>query len=203
MGRRAVRASRELAARMSGTDKDAALLAGRRSPRGPQLPGSSTPTAADVEEAARRGASPTELDRLRLTEQRVWHDGDGPPDDRGARGPCRAGRRRQRAPERSSGPTGARAARRRGRHIREPPQRDERLGRALPEGGQRDDAPRFVVRTSVEQGCGLVLARRRLEDGTSRTTQWCSSSRPTTSRQLASCASRAFSTASSREAGHR
>ena len=65
----AVRASRHLAA-ASGADKDAALVAGAELLED-RAAGILDANRSDLEAAAGRGASPTELDRLRLTEQRV------------------------------------------------------------------------------------------------------------------------------------
>ncbi len=69
LGRRAVTASRALAG-ASGADKDSALLtaADLLEVRCSELLQSNR---SDVDEAADRGASETELDRLRLTEQRI------------------------------------------------------------------------------------------------------------------------------------
>ncbi len=69
LGRLAVSASRELA-RTRGTQKDAALLAAADLLED-RCAGVLDANRSDVEDAAAKGAGPTELDRLRLTEQRV------------------------------------------------------------------------------------------------------------------------------------
>lgn len=69
LGRLAVGASHELAA-ASGTDKDAALMSAADLLED-RTAGILDANGSDLEQSAARGASPTELDRLRLTAQRV------------------------------------------------------------------------------------------------------------------------------------
>ena len=70
------------------------------------------------------------------------------------RRPRRPGRRRARrldAAQRLADHAGAGAARCRRDHLREPAERDERRGRAVPEVGQRGVAARLVERAAVER----------------------------------------------------
>ena len=100
-------------------------------------PRSWPPTGRTSRRPRPAGMEPGPLDRLRLTDARIGGHGDRPAPGGRAPGPGRRGPRRLAAPERARDPAGPGAARRRGDHLREPPQRDLRCGRALPEVRQR------------------------------------------------------------------
>ena len=73
----------------------------------------------------------------------------------------RRGRRRLRAAERASRRAGPRPARRRRDHLREPPERHRRRGRAVPEVGQRGVAAGLGGSSRVQPRHRLVACDRR------------------------------------------
>ena len=123
-------------------------------------PGRSRPPTRPISTAASAaGMAAGPLDRLRLTDARLEGMAGGLRTVAGARRPDRRRARRLDAAQRPADHARARAARCRRDHLREPAERDERRGRAVPEVGQRGVAARLVERVAVERRDRVGAAR--------------------------------------------
>ena len=167
-GERAKAASRLLAT-ASTAAKNAALLAAADLllERAAEIQAAND---ADLDAAAAAGMDAGPLDRLRLTDARL--DGHGRRAAHGRRPADPVGEVLDgwTPPERARDPAGAGAARRGRDHLREPAQRHQRRGRALPEVGQRGAPARLVAprcaRTSRSPPCcATALAKARAARG--------------------------------------
>ena len=167
IGRRAKAAARTLAL-SPAAQRDKALGAMAQAIRDSEA-GILAANAEDVAEAKADGTTPAFLDRLSLDAEARRRDGGR---HRGGARPGRSGRRRDGkldAAERHDHRARARAARRRRRDLRKPPERDGGRGGALPQGRQcRDPARRLgelPLRARHPCGAGRRPARRRSARG--------------------------------------
>ena len=115
-------------------------------------PRSSTPTPPTSRRHAAGGLEGAAVDRLRLDDARLEGMASGLRGVAALPDPVGEVLDGTRRPERPRHPAGACAARSRGDHLREPPERDQRRGRDLPEVGQRGAPARLLDRAAIQPG---------------------------------------------------
>ena len=121
---------------------------------------------------ARSGADATSLDRLRLDDGRVAAMARGPAHGGRAARPGRRGGRRLGSAQRPPGPAGPGPARRGRHHLREPPQRDQRRRRPVPQVGQRRDVAGLVLGHRLQHGRSPPRSATGWPKPGSRPTPW-------------------------------